>query len=531
MQTQTRIRRIYSLASKDWPSGLRWLTAVCQKLETGHGTLTLPDPKNLESFAEKLPSEACVFFFMLAPRTDLTPWLEALALLSRKGPLFVLVAKEDSERRAEYLTRELRECPVQLTFREDCDLNFSALQIESRLNSNLIQDQNEIRLKHKISELSKADTSLKQREEFLSVCAHDLRSPLALIQSSLSLILNSKPLQLQESQKDLLRRAKRQSEQAINLVKDLLDVMAFELGMKPHYELLPLDPFLQEFYLDYKLQAEQKNIQFHYENAHTGWRVLVDPDRIRQLLQNLFTNAVKFTEPGKNIFMKVHSFTGRRKIDPPFPMLVISIQDEGKGIPQNEMQRIFNRFAQIREAGRGEGRGLGLTVAKQISTLHDGNIWVTSEEGKGSTFHVLFPHVVSRDTYPKQTSALKRILIAEPKEGKRAEFYKQLEKWGYETFFVSSGTEALTYAFHRWPDLIIIPAELSKLNSTAFVAMLKADPNAGQLPILYASENGDPKSAQDILADAYLPLPFKREEWDKILEGLTFNLPQIKRAA
>lgn len=71
-------------------------------------------------------------------------------------------------------------------------------------------------------------------------------------------------------------------------------------------------------------------------------------------------------------------------------MLVVSIRDEGRGIPQKELQKIFDRFTQIKEQSRSDGRGLGLTVAKQISTLHDGNIWVESEEGKGSTFLYYF---------------------------------------------------------------------------------------------------------------------------------------------
>ena len=171
--------------------------------------------------------------------------------------------------------------------------------------------------------------------------------------------------------------------------------------------------------------------------------MLADSDRVRQLLQNLFTNALKFTDKGKNIYLKVAPFYGRRKSDPPYPMMIISLKDEGRGIPQSEIDKIFDRFSQIKDASRSEGRGLGLTVAKQISNSHDGNIWVQSEEGKGSTFFVLFPHVVS---HPKEEAMRnrKRALIAETASDRRETYYRQMEQWGYDLIFARNGVEVVT---------------------------------------------------------------------------------------
>ena len=282
------------------------------------------------------------------------------------------------------------------------------------------------------SRTAKSDTTLKQREEFLSVCAHDLRSPLGLIQSSMSMLLTAEGSSaLSPFHRELLGRAKRQAGIAITLVNDLLDVMSYEQGLKPQYHLIKLHELLEEFYKDYSFQAGQKEVRFHYENPVSDWRILADSDRVRQLLQNLFTNALKFTDKGKNIYLKVAPFQGRRKTDPIYPMMIISLKDEGKGIPQSEIEKIFDRFSQIKDASRSEGRGLGLTVAKQISNSHDGNIWVQSEEGKGSTFFYLFPDVVS---HPKEEPIRqkKRALIAEAAADRRETYYRQLEQWGYE---------------------------------------------------------------------------------------------------
>ncbi len=381
----------------------------------------------------------------------------------------------------------------------------------------------EAQLKEQQLKIAKSETTLKQREEFLGVCAHDLRSPLGLIQSSLAMILNGEKVKktLSELHTELLTRARRQAGQAITLVNDLLDVMSFEQGFKPRYHLVTIHDLLQEFYKDYSFQAEQKGVKFHYDNPVKDWRVLADSDRVRQLLQNLFTNALKFTDSGKNIHLKVASFIGRRKCDPPYPMMVISLKDEGVGIPKSEMQKIFDRFSQVKDYSRKEGRGLGLTVAKQISTLHDGNIWVESEEGKGSTFNVLFPHVVSRTTLDKSPSGgVKKILIAEPSYSKRAEYNEKLRAWGYEPLFARDGIEVITLLFHTMPDAIILTPGLTKMEEAEVADLIKTDRATSALPILMALDPGHAnRKLEDVLYDEPLELPYTKESLEKALSA------------
>ncbi|NQW45245.1 MAG: hypothetical protein HQ462_07570, partial [Deltaproteobacteria bacterium] len=130
-------------------------------------------------------------------------------------------------------------------------------RIKLRLHLIMQQVKQEKVMQEQVAKNAKTETILSQREEFLSVCAHDLRSPLGLIQSSLSLVLNSSENNLTEIQKELIHRARRQSGDAINLVSDLLDVMSFEQGLKPQYQLFSLDNLLRPFYKDYQFQAQQ----------------------------------------------------------------------------------------------------------------------------------------------------------------------------------------------------------------------------------------------------------------------------------
>lgn len=367
---------------------------------------------------------------------------------------------------------------------------------------------------------AKTETIMKQREEFLSVCAHDLRSPLGLIQSNLSLLLTNSKSGLNDFQSELVTRAKRQAGQAITLVNDLLDVMSFEQGLKPQYEMLNIHSFLKEFHADYSAQAEQKGISVQYDNPVKDWRVLADADRIRQLLQNLFVNAVKFTEKDKKIYINVIPFTGRRKNDPPYPMIIVSIKDEGRGIPQKELQLIFDRFTQVKDAGRDQGRGLGLTVAKQISTLHDGNIWVQSVEGEGSTFFVLFPHVISRalpqgKADPKNK---KKVVVTEVNVERREGLFELMGRWGYEPVFAKNGVEAITLAFHHLPELVILQSNLTKLDELQVSNILKLDPLTATIPVILGIETNpnplEPQKPIDELAyDAVLKLPFTQESF------------------
>jgi two-component system, sensor histidine kinase and response regulator len=401
-----------------------------------------------------------------------------------------------------------------------------------KLRQHHIQHQLKIEklIQEQAAKNAKTETILSQREEFLSVCAHDLRSPLGLIQSSLSLVLSSSDGNLTEIQTELIHRARRQSGEAINLVNDLLDVMSFEQGLKPQYQLFSLDSLLRPFHQDYQFQAQQKGIHFHYNNSLVDWRVLADSDRIRQLMQNLVVNAMKFTEKGKNIFLNVSQFLGRRKSDPPYPMLVVSIKDEGRGIPHKELQKIFDRFTQIKEQSRSEGRGLGLTVAKQISTLHDGNIWVESEEGIGSTFFVLFPHVISRTMAPDfalSAHEIRKILVIEPSQKKREAYFEILKRWGFEVIFGNDGVEAVTLSFHHLPHLVILTGGLSKLGEAQVADTLKSDPLTANMKVIVAGESPEKFNADDyeFPFDGVLQLPFNQSHLENVFRDLGVSHP------
>lgn len=412
-----------------------------------------------------------------------------------------------------------------------------AEEIGMRLELRSIRCYQKGELKRQVRELlmkeARAETVLSQREEFLSVCAHDLRSPLGLIHSSLSLIL-SETDNLNPTQTELIDRSKRQAEHGIRLVNDLLDVMAYEQGLKPEYQLVDVDKFLTDLYKDYAFQAKQKNIELRYDNPLPNWRVLIDPDRIHQLLQNLLVNAIKFTEPGKRIYLTVLSFKGRRKGDPPYPMLILGVRDEGRGIPEEETQKIFNRFSQIKDYSRMEGRGLGLSVAKQISHLHDGNLWVKSVEGEGSTFFVLFPHVLS-ETKKNEKDLKKRskILIVDADRDQRQLLSDVVSRWGFEPVLAKDGIEMVTLCYFHEPNVILVGSKLNKITEESAAKIIKEQLKMDHIPVFICAAAGTiiPVNLDNSSMDGSLRLPLDRTHFERALNQFNESHKKKKKKA
>lgn len=377
--------------------------------------------------------------------------------------------------------------------------------------------------------LVKKEIILKQREEFLAVCSHDLRSPLGLIESSSKMVLKelSQKNLLSSVQYELLSRIQKQATYGLTLVKDLLDIMSFEQGYEPKYSLIGLDTILKDFLNDFKNQAKEKKIEFEYQNTIPNFRVFADIDRLQQVLHNLMANALKFSEANKKIFLTVSPFTGRRKGDPPYPMVMLSLKDEGKGIPKRELQRIFDRFSQVREHSKSEGRGLGLSVAKQISHLHAGNLWVESEIDKGSTFHLLLPHAVGGEMeLSNREKPLLLVLEGNPK-------MKVLEGSGLDKFgtviVTKDAIDALCHCFYYRPSAFFTTSRVSKMNLIEMIDILKRDSKMASLPLVLVNEEGN-SSIETHKFDRVLRNPFTEDDLKKLFKSIVTPIRTLKAA-
>ena len=222
------------------------------------------------------------------------------------------------------------------------------------------------------------------KDERISIVSHELRTPLTSIRSALGM-LGGGLMDAQPAKRDrLLEIAMTNADRLIRLVNDMLDLARLESD-RPGLMYVPCDPaeLMQHAADGVRALAEAAKITLDVRPVHT--HVMGDPDRLLQVLTNLLANAIKFSPPGgATVWMEAEEADGE---------LIIRVRDEGRGIPAQMLEAIFDRFQQVevgdtREKG---GTGLGLAICRSIVTQHNGQIWAESTIGAGTTMCVALP--------------------------------------------------------------------------------------------------------------------------------------------
>lgn len=225
---------------------------------------------------------------------------------------------------------------------------------------------------------------IKKMNEFLGMAAHDLRSPLVSIRGFSEILLAEDMGPLNEEQKEFIAIIHRASENMLNLVNELLDIAVIQSG-ELRLQLIPksLRDLVEERIRINKIVAERKGISFHADLPQVP-DSLFDPNRISQVLDNLFSNAIKFSPPDSPIHVKL---TQERRA------LKLSVQDKGPGIPPEEQEKLFGTFQKLsaRPTAGEQSIGLGLAIVKKIIEAHRGSLQVESQVGVGSTFSFRLP--------------------------------------------------------------------------------------------------------------------------------------------
>ena len=221
------------------------------------------------------------------------------------------------------------------------------------------------------------------KQEFVQMISHDLKTPLSSIQMSLEMIGRGIYGQLEENGKTRLESATRNCNQLIALINDLLDIEKMQAG-KLQLELESADAFglAEEAMETARGFAEKHKVELKVEGDRNP--VFVDRKRMIQLLVNLLSNAIKFSQPGSTVTI------GTRMKPESLEWVEIYVEDQGRGIPPEQLQRIFDRFAQVEASDATEkgGTGLGLAICKAIVEAHEGSISCISELGKGTRFTI-----------------------------------------------------------------------------------------------------------------------------------------------
>lgn len=243
----------------------------------------------------------------------------------------------------------------------------------------------------------------QRRADFISTASHEMRTPVAAIEGYLSLALNDKVATIDNRARSYLDKAHTSTEHLGQLFQDLLTSAKAEDGrLSSHPEVIEIGEFLQQLTDDLKFSAVKKGLFTEFVvgsskviNANKEaagehvvkplYYIVADPERLREVITNIFDNAVKYTEQGKISI----GITGNNSI------VQFYIRDTGAGIPKEDIPHLFQKFYRVDNTATRTigGTGLGLFISRKIVELYKGRLWVESELGKGSTFFINFPRI------------------------------------------------------------------------------------------------------------------------------------------
>ena len=229
---------------------------------------------------------------------------------------------------------------------------------------------------------------LRMKGEFLSHVSHELRSPLGVVHQFTTILLDGLGGPLAPEQREYLEITLRNVNQLKGMIDDLLEASRADVGkLAVRRSSIPIENLIDQAVKSHRPIAAQKNISLEYSVSAKLPLVYADSARVLQVLANLLDNAVKFSSPKTTVTLRAQPF----EEDPQF--VRVSVADCGCGIKQEEVDRIFDRLYQVKDAmdESRRGLGLGLYICKQVVDLHGGSIWVEAKPGVGSTFHFTLP--------------------------------------------------------------------------------------------------------------------------------------------
>jgi len=260
------------------------------------------------------------------------------------------------------------------------------LLIKSVLREVKISEENQ-KLVKSLQEANKHLTEIDQaKTEFVSVASHQLRTPLSVIKSILSMMIGGDFGKFTDVQKQYLEKSFKHSERLNKLIEILLNVTRIEQGrIELKLEPIQIEDFTKNILKDYKETAEEKGLKIYFENLkYLLPKVMLDQDQVKEVLTNLIDNAIKYTSKGK---IKISAESDNHNI-------IVKVADTGIGFLASESDEIFQRFSRSKRSRQiySKGAGLGLYVARKIVEAHKGKIWAESKgANKGSIFRFSLP--------------------------------------------------------------------------------------------------------------------------------------------
>lgn len=379
----------------------------------------------------------------------------------------------------------------------------------------------------------------RMKTDFISTVSHELRTPLTSVLGFAKLIqkkLDESIFPLIQTDDKKVNRNIRQVTENIEiivsegmrltkLINEVLDVAKIEAGkMQWNMNTLMITEVIDRAFSATSALFEQKGLTPIRETESDLPNIYGDKDRLIQVVINLISNAVKFTEQG-NVTCRV------KQTD---QSIVVSVIDQGVGISEPDQPKVFERFKQVGDTltDKPQGTGLGLPISKEIVEHHGGRIWVESELGKGSTFSFSLPiatvienkvqipainfdtlldqlkkRVMFDSQLSGQSGSPKNILVIDDDPSIRSLLRQVLEAKGYVVREAENGQEAIAKVRESRPDLITLDVIMQGINGYEVASILKSDPATLDIPIIIVSVLDDQDKGLHLGIDSYVSKP------------------------
>jgi two-component system CheB/CheR fusion protein len=376
---------------------------------------------------------------------------------------------------------------------------------------------------------AKLEQQSQHKSRLMSALSHDARTPLNAVVLSAKLLESQVKDQDDPEVQDCLRTIRNGVRNVLDLLSDLLDLTRIDAGAtRAESSQFPLHETLAECLSNITPQAHAKGLEVRLETGDLEFaRLETDRVKLKQILSNLLSNALRYTERGE-IRVFARRTDGR---------IEIGVEDTGVGIAESDHQRIFDEFAVLEHPNRvrGEGTGLGLAICRRLANLLHGEILLKSEPGRGSTFTLSLPDSVltsgsTRDEAPHGAPSRDftgAILIAEDHEDSRRTMAKVLRRMGYRVLEAGDGREVLQLVRQERPMVVLMDVNMPGLDGVEATLALRNDPDFRDLPILALTGDVSILNQQRIGeagVDGYLEKPVTWEKLEAALDELRQRL-------
>ncbi len=426
-----------------------------------------------------------------------------------QGVLEVLTPKVDK-----YVTEELKMLSI---IANELSIGMSRKRLMDEITVKNIELENEKK---------RTDDANETLKRFLATFSHELRAPLNAI-VGFSEILTSDLHSLPPTKvHDFMKNINESGKHLQGLINDILDLSKIEAGkMELHVEAYPISYFTESVTRVMQSLVQQKNISLVFDISPEIDQLVVDQTRFKQILVNLVSNAVKYSNPQGLVTVTMHRFINE---------IEISVKDEGIGIKPEDLPKLFHAFQQGKNAhGAKEGTGLGLVITKRLVELHGGQISVQSDWGKGTTFKFRIPMVVAGEVVDSADQLLRvvsdqpvatadgekpLVLIIEDNVQASQLIQMYLQEAGYRTDVARDGSEGIEKAKRLKPHIITLDMIMPIKDGWQVLKELKRHPICKDIPIIIISITDEKKLGFSMGAIDYFVKPVNREELIKAIQ-------------